>query len=73
MSVTSGAPGNRRIGIALVLSSAVAFAVGPTAAKVALDNGANVLTVVAARGLIGAALPAAPPCDGASPVLRSRR
>jgi drug/metabolite transporter (DMT)-like permease len=56
MSFNSGAPENRRIGIALVLTSAVAFAVGPTAAKVALDNGANVLTVVAARGLIGAAL-----------------
>lgn len=56
MSSNSGAPENRRIGIALVLTSAVAFAVGPTAAKVALDNGANVLTVVAVRGLIGAAL-----------------
>ena len=56
MSFNSGAPANRRIGIALVLTSAVAFAVGPTAAKIALDNGSNVLTVVAARGLIGAAL-----------------
>lgn len=47
---------SRHVGILLVLTSAVAFAIGPTAAKVALDNGANTLTVVTLRGLIGAAL-----------------
>jgi drug/metabolite transporter (DMT)-like permease len=56
MAVTDGARADRRVGIALILTSAVGFAIGPTAAKVALDNGANVLTVVALRGLMGAAL-----------------
>lgn len=56
MSVNSGAREDRRVGIVLVLTSTVAFAIGPVAAKIALDNGSNVLTVVAARGLIGAAL-----------------
>jgi drug/metabolite transporter (DMT)-like permease len=56
MTVKSGTRGGRRAGIVLVLTSTVAFAVGPIAAKIAFDNGSNVLTVVAARGLIGAAL-----------------
>ena len=43
-------------GVLLVLSSTVAFAVGPTAARVAFDNGANTLTVVALRGVVAAAL-----------------
>ena len=44
------------VGVLLVLASTVAFAVGPTAAKVALDNGANTPTVVALRGTVAAAL-----------------
>jgi drug/metabolite transporter (DMT)-like permease len=43
-------------GILLVLTSTIAFAVGPTAAKLALDNGSNTLTVVTLRGLVGATL-----------------
>jgi drug/metabolite transporter (DMT)-like permease len=43
-------------GVLLVLASTVAFAVGPTAAKLALDNGSNTLTVVTLRGVVGAAL-----------------
>ena len=39
-----------------MLASTVAFAVGPTAAKLALDNGSNTLTVVTLRGVVGAAL-----------------
>lgn len=56
MSVSSGARAERRSGLVLVLTSAVAFAIGPIAAKIALDNGSNVLTVVTLRGAIGAAL-----------------
>jgi drug/metabolite transporter (DMT)-like permease len=48
--------GKRSIGVLLVLISAAAFAIGPTAAKLAFDNGSNVLTVAALRGLIGAVL-----------------
>ncbi len=48
--------GKRNVGIILVLISAVAFAIGPTAAKLALDNGSNTLSVVALRGAIGATL-----------------
>ena len=44
------------MGILLVLVSAVAFAIGPTSAKLALSNGSNPLTVISLRGLIGAAL-----------------
>ena len=47
---------NRNVGVLLVLTSTVAFAIGPTAAKIALDNGSNTLTVVTLRGIIGAAL-----------------
>lgn len=43
----------------LVLLSAVAFAVGPTAARLAFDGGSNALTVVTMRGVIGAVLMAA--------------
>ena len=56
MSVNGGARAERRSGLVLVLTSAVAFAIGPIAAKIALDNGSNVLTVVTLRGAIGAAL-----------------
>lgn len=44
------------IGILLVLLSAAAVALSPTAAKLALDAGSNTLTVVAARGAIGVVL-----------------
>jgi drug/metabolite transporter (DMT)-like permease len=47
---------DQAIGVLLVLASTIAFAVGPTAAKVAFDNGANTLTVVALRGVVAAAL-----------------
>jgi drug/metabolite transporter (DMT)-like permease len=43
-------------GILLVLASTIAFAVGPTAARLALDDGSNTLTVVTLRGMVGAAL-----------------
>ena len=56
MSVNSETREARRVGIVLVLTSAIAFAIGPTAAKIALDNGGNVLTVVTLRGVIGAGL-----------------
>ncbi|MGG5811668.1 EamA family transporter [Falsiroseomonas sp. CW058] len=46
-------------GVALVLASAAAIAVVPTAARLAFEAGSNTLTVVTARGLIGAALLAA--------------
>jgi drug/metabolite transporter (DMT)-like permease len=41
-------------GIILVAISAIVFAVGPTAAKVAFNDGANALTVVTLRGIVGA-------------------
>lgn len=44
------------LGVLLVLVSAAAIAVAPTAAKLALDAGANTPTVVAARAVVGAAL-----------------
>ena len=43
-------------GIALILLSAICFAVGPTAAKLAFNSGSNTLTVVTLRGLIGGVL-----------------
>lgn len=43
-------------GVLLVLASTIAFAVGPTAARLALDDGSNTLTVVTLRGVVGAAL-----------------
>jgi drug/metabolite transporter (DMT)-like permease len=46
----------RNVGVVLVLTSAIAFAIGPTGAKLALENGSNTLTVVTLRGLIGAVL-----------------
>jgi drug/metabolite transporter (DMT)-like permease len=54
--LTSQATRQPLIGIALVLASAAALAVAPTAAKLALDSGGNTLTVVALRGAIGLAL-----------------
>lgn len=54
--LTSQATGRPHIGIALVLASAAALAVAPTAAKLALDSGGNTLTVVALRSAIGMAL-----------------
>ena len=54
MTSLHGAGANRRIGIILILTSAVAFAIGPIGAKIALDNGSNILTVVTLRGAIGA-------------------
>src|SRR3954447_25105263 len=44
------------VGIMLVLASTIAFAIGPTAAKLALDDGSNTLTVVTLRGVVGAML-----------------
>jgi drug/metabolite transporter (DMT)-like permease len=44
------------VGVLLVLASAVAFAIGPTAARLALENGSNTLTVVTLRGVFGAAI-----------------
>lgn len=54
--LTSQATRQPLIGIALVLASAAALAIAPTAAKLALDSGGNTLTVVALRGAIGLAL-----------------
>lgn len=42
----------------LVVLSAAAFAVGPTAARLAFDDGSNTLTVVALRGIVGLGLTA---------------
>ncbi len=44
------------LGVLLVLASAAAIAVAPTAAKLALDAGGNTPTVVASRAVVGAAL-----------------
>jgi drug/metabolite transporter (DMT)-like permease len=53
----TGPPSDKQAAvILLVLASTIAFAVGPTAAKVAFDNGSNALTVVTLRGVVGAAL-----------------
>jgi drug/metabolite transporter (DMT)-like permease len=54
--VPAGGPRRQAIGIALVLFSAVAFAVGPSAARLALDNGSNPITVAALRSAISVAL-----------------
>jgi drug/metabolite transporter (DMT)-like permease len=52
-------PGAQRAaGVLLVLLSAAAFAVGPTAARLAFEDGSNTLTVVAVRGAVGLALTA---------------
>ena len=56
MLLESGSREQRHVGIILVLTAGVAFAIGPVGAKIALDNGSNVLTVAALRGLTGAAL-----------------
>jgi drug/metabolite transporter (DMT)-like permease len=60
------AAARQAIGILLALGSTVAFAIGPTAARLALDNGSNILTVITLRGVIGAALMV-------PPILVSRR
>jgi drug/metabolite transporter (DMT)-like permease len=44
------------VGIALVVISAMAIAIVPTAARLAYDGGSNTLTVVTLRGLIAIAL-----------------
>lgn len=44
------------LGVLLVLASTAAFALGPTAAKLALYSGSNTLTVVTLRSAIGAVL-----------------
>ena len=49
----------RLLGILLVLLSAAGFAIGPTAAKLAFDDGSNPLTVLACRSAIGTVLTAA--------------
>jgi len=47
---------HRLLGVLLVLLSGVAIAVVPTSAKLAFDAGANTLTVVTLRGVVGLAL-----------------
>jgi drug/metabolite transporter (DMT)-like permease len=49
-------PARPTAGIVLVLVSTIAFAIGPTAVKLAFENGSNTLTVVTLRGFIGAGL-----------------
>lgn len=44
------------LGVLLVLLSGLAIAIVPTAAKLAFESGANTLTVVTLRGLVGMAL-----------------
>lgn len=46
------------VGLALVLASTMAFAVGPVGARLAFEDGSNTLTVVALRGAVAAALTA---------------
>lgn len=43
-------------GVALVIASTLAFAVGPVGARLAFEAGSNTLTVVALRGVVAAAL-----------------
>ncbi|SEP16413.1 Threonine/homoserine efflux transporter RhtA [Rhodospirillales bacterium URHD0017] len=47
---------HRLLGVLLVLLSGLAIAIVPTAAKVAFEGGANTLTVVTLRGVVGVAL-----------------
>ena len=56
MPVRSSGYSRNTIGVLLIILSAVAFAVGPTGAKLAFENGSNTLTVITLRGAIGAAL-----------------
>ena len=56
MSFTQLGHRKNTMGVLLVITSAVAFAVGPTAAKIAFNNGSNTLTVVTLRGVIGTVL-----------------
>lgn len=44
------------VGLALVLASTMAFAVGPVGARLAFEDGSDTLTVVALRGVVAAAL-----------------
>jgi drug/metabolite transporter (DMT)-like permease len=44
------------VGVLLVLSSTVAFAFGPVGARVAFEDGSNILTVVTLRGVVAALL-----------------
>jgi drug/metabolite transporter (DMT)-like permease len=48
--------GRRLLGVLLVLLSGLAIAIVPIAAKLALEAGANTLTVVTLRGVVGMAL-----------------
>ena len=56
MASPTAAAGRPLLGVLLVLVSAAAIAVAPTAAKLALDAGGNTPTVVASRAVVGAAL-----------------
>lgn len=58
MNIASEPVAARRqvVGVLLVLASTLGFAVGPTGARLAFENGGNVLTVVTLRGVIGALL-----------------
>jgi drug/metabolite transporter (DMT)-like permease len=47
---------SRLLGVLLVLLSGMAIAIVPTSAKLAFDAGANTLTVVTLRGVVGMAL-----------------
>lgn len=47
---------SRLLGVLLVLLSGMAIAIVPTSAKLAFDTGANTLTVVTLRGVVGMAL-----------------
>lgn len=44
------------MGVLLVLASKVAFAFGPVGARVAYEDGSNILTVVTLRGVVAAVL-----------------
>ncbi len=55
-SLTQHSAARQITGVVLVLTAAVGFAVGPTAAKLAYNSGSNILTVVTLRGLIGGVL-----------------
>jgi drug/metabolite transporter (DMT)-like permease len=53
----TGRPARQRlVGVLLVLLSGMAIAVVPTSAKLAFEAGANTLTVVTLRGIVGIAL-----------------
>ncbi|MEX3008426.1 EamA family transporter [Hoeflea sp. TYP-13] len=56
MSDDTRASGTAAIGIALVLFGSASMAMVPTFAKLALDSGTSLLTVITIRGVIGAAI-----------------